>query len=169
MRKLLTGRLLSLAWNVMLSALAIGCLLLALPALADVPVAVPAASPFSGLFSMQGLGGLLTLVAGALGTMKWLSERRKRIVAKVAHYAFLITEDAGNEIDGDDVFDKAAHALKVIDEYMVANGWRPLRPGEVAVAKLELSASHGAEVAKAKVAEAAAVAAVDAQAEARPS
>ncbi len=93
----------------------------------------------------------------------------KQIGAVVANSAYLEAPDKGEARAGaikeiHDGFDKAAAGLKKVDEYMVANGWRPLKPGEVQLAQMQLQAIHGGEVAKAKVAEAAAVATVEAKA-----
>lgn len=105
------------------------------------------------------VGTGLGLALSALGGLAFMTQRRKRVVALAAYHAFHIVEDIGNELEGDDGFDKAAAYLKKLDEYLVANGWRPLKVGEVDAAKLTGSALHGAEVAKTKVAVAAAEAA----------
>lgn len=128
--------------------------------------AAPAPAPVQGigdklleLASPGTVGTVASLILGALGGLAFLTMRRKKLVALASYYAFHIVEDIGNEIDGEDGFDKTARYLQKVDEYMRANGWRPLKPGEVEVAKLQASALHGAEVAKAKVAVAAAEAA----------
>jgi hypothetical protein len=102
-----------------------------------------------------GLGVVLSL----LGGLAWFAGRRKRIVGFAAYHAFHIVEDIGNELEGEDGFDKTARYLKELDAWLLANGWRPLKPGEQVVAKMEAQALHGAEVAKTKVAVAAAEAA----------
>lgn len=113
-----------------------------------------------GFLTPSGLASALALIGGFIGGLAFLTQRRKKIVALAAYYAFHITEDIGLEMDGDDKLDKAAEYLKQVDAYMVAKGWRPLKPGEVAAVALEGRALHGAEIAKAKVAEAAALAQV---------
>jgi len=111
------------------------------------------------LVTPRTVGTGLGLVLSAIGGLAFMTQRRKRIVALAAYHAFHIVEDIGNEIEGDDGFDKAAAYLKKLDEYLVANGWRPLKPGELDAAKLTASAMHGVEVAKEKIAVAAATAA----------
>ncbi len=107
-----------------------------------------------------GVGSLLALVASVIGGLSWFSSKRKAQISLAVYHAFHCAEDEGNEIEGEDVFDKAARALKVVDEYMVGHGWRPLKPGETAVAKLELSSIAGQAVAKTAIAVAAAEAQV---------
>jgi hypothetical protein len=116
-----------------------------------------------GFVSPEGVLSILTMVGGAIGGLVWFTSRRKKLIALAAYHAFHIVEDIGLEIEGDDGFDKTARYLKELDAFMVANGWRQLKPGEVESAKLQAKALHGAEVAKAKVAAAAAVAATEAQ------
>lgn len=116
-------------------------------------------SLFERLLSPAAIGTAISVVGGLVAGIAWLSVRRKKLLALGSYYAFHIVEDIGAELDGEDGFDKTARYLKELDAYMVANGWRPLKPGEVAVAKMQASALHGVEVAKAKVAEAAATAA----------
>lgn len=141
---------------------------LSLPAFAQAPDAAPVPQPSAGQAVGQALLGFLSpggvatglgLVLSLIGGMVWFSDRRKRLVALGAYYAFHVVEDVGNEIEGDDGFDKTARYLKELDAWMLAHGWRPLKPGEVDSAKLQASALHGVEVAKTKVAEAAASAA----------
>lgn len=102
-------------------------------------------SPSGILSVLGGLGGLTGLVA-------WLTQRRKKFIAYAIHHGFMIAENAGIEDDEEDSkVDKAAIALKAIDEWMLKNGWRPLTPEEKLIAELQLQAKHGEEVAKAKV------------------
>lgn len=108
-----------------------------------------------------GVATALGVVLSLVGGLVWLTSRRKRVVALAAYHAFHIVEDIGNELEGEDGFDKTARYLKELDAWLLANGWRPLKPGETAVAKMEAQALHGAEVAKAKVAIAAAEAAAE--------
>jgi hypothetical protein len=118
--------------------------------------------------SPSGVATIFGLVASAIGGLVWFTSRRKRLVALAAYHAFHIIEDIGNELEGEDGFDKTARYLQKVDEFMRANGWRPLKPGEVDSAKMQASALHGAEIAKAKVAAAAAVAAAEASKLASP-
>lgn len=107
-------------------------------------------------------GGVATALGVALslvGGLVWLTTRRKRIVGLAAYHAFHIVEDIGNELEGEDGFDKTARYLKELDAWLLANGWRPLKPGEVSVAKMEAQMLHGEQIARTKVAVAAAEAA----------
>lgn len=116
----------------------------------------------AGFLTPGGLASVLALVGSIVATFVWLTARRKKLVAIASYYAFHIVEDVGAEIEGDDAWDKTARYLREVDAYMVAKGWRPLKPGEIAAVKLEASALHGMEVAKTKIAEAAAVAQAEA-------
>lgn len=126
----------------------------------QMPSAAPAAAPSSFIEQVESYATAPN-VAWALGTLlsmgavaKFLTERRKRIVALVVKNAFYATEDAANETS-DPRFDKLANALKTADAWCVAHSWRPLTPGEQAIATLQLQSQHGEEIAKAKVAAAA--------------
>ncbi len=99
-----------------------------------------------------GVGVLLSV--GAVAT--FATQKRKRVLALVVKDVFYATEDAANE-SGDPNFNKAASALKALDAWCVAHGWRPLTPGEQAIATLKLQSIHGEEIAKAKVAAAGAL------------
>ncbi len=112
-----------------------------------------------GFLTPGGVGAGLAVVLSLVGGLAFFTQRRKKVVALAAYHAFHIVEDIGNELEGEDGFDKTARYLAELDKYMVANGWRPLKPGEVEVAKLKASSMHGEEVAKTKVAVAAAEAA----------
>lgn len=128
------------------------CLLVAAAALADSTAQSPEPSLFARLFTPEALvGAAVTLIGGIFGGAKWLSARRKKLIALATYHAFHMTEDACNETEGEDVFDKVKFALMKADEYMVANGWRPLKPGEVTRAKLGFQALHGEQIAAAKV------------------
>lgn len=78
------------------------------------------------------LGAAATLAGG----LTWFSKDRKRRVALAVYHAFHIVEDIAAETEGEDAFDKAAVGLQKADEFLVANGWRPLKPGEQTVAGL---------------------------------
>lgn len=125
----------------------------AMPALALSQVApeAPSLEPAPAWAVPAWLLSGITLVLGALGGFAFFSGKRKRIVALAILRGYQIVEDIGNELEGEDGFDKAARAMKEIDNWMLANGWRPLKPGEKAAAELELKALHGAGIAAAKV------------------
>ena len=111
------------------------------------PVVAPASTIGSKLLELvttpSGLGTIVMLVFGALGGVLGTNEVRRRRVALGVYHAFHIVEDVSKETETT-VDDKIAAGLKAADEYLVANGWRPLKPGEVAVAKLGFSALNGA-------------------------
>jgi len=122
-------------------------MLVLMPFAALAQVTAPA-SPFAGLLdqflSPSGIASIVgALAAFVFGVWK-LGDVRKKQVATGAYYAFHLVEDLAatteNTID-----DKVAAGLKALDQYMVANGWRPLKPGEQEVAKLTFSAMHGAQ------------------------
>lgn len=102
---------------------------------------------------------LALLVTGLLGLLaKFITAalRRKRI-ALVVYHAFHIVEDLDAEISGDTPADRAAAKAKLflgkINDYMLANGWRALKPGEEQVALLQASAIHGAQKVQLRTAE----------------
>ncbi len=135
-------------------------------ALAQTVELPPAAPPVMGVLDLlktnflspAGLAGLAITVLGIIGRFAWLTEKRKRILAKGVHHVFAIVEDIGNEMAGDDVFDKGARGLQELDKWLVLQGWRPASSAEQALAKMDLQAIHGNEIAKAKVIATAAVA-----------
>ncbi len=132
-------------------------------------VAIIGAPPPSGLggvllgfLTPSGIASALAVVLGLVGSFSFFDAKRKRILALATYYAFHIVEDVVADLADGPVkngFNKTQEALKQIDAYMLANGYRQLKVGEVAVATQMLSAQHGIEVAKAKVAVAAALAA----------
>jgi hypothetical protein len=97
---------------------------------------------------------LLGLIGGALG----LSALRKRQIAIVTQHAFNAVEDFAATTETS-VDDKIAAGLKVANEWMVAQGWRPLRTGELDVVRMGFTALNGATKVAEKVAANAQVAA----------
>lgn len=95
------------------------------------------------LLSPVGIMTLLGVVGSGLGLLVKTEVRRRRVALAVYH-AYHIVEDLSAE-DGKDnsAMDKAATGLKMADDWMIANGWRPLKPLEQAVAKLEFKSIHG--------------------------
>ena len=98
-------------------------------------------SPLKGLITpdniIEGLLAVLAVVAGLIH----LSDKRKRLVATGAYYAFHIV----NDLDSQGVLkaSKVETGLQKVDAWMVANGWRPLNPGEQEIAKMQFSAMNG--------------------------
>jgi len=132
-------------------------LLSQLPVVLDQPVA-NAAAPGIGtqilnmLLSPSGIATAVSLIFAGLGLVLGTSEVRRRRVALAVHHGFLIAEDIAAETPGQDVVDKIAAALKAADDYALANGWRALKPGEQARAKLEFTSLNGAQKVAEKVA-----------------
>ena len=103
------------------------------------------------LLSPSGLAMLVGAVGSVLGLVLGADVVRRRRVALAAYHAFHIVEDLASETDNK-VDDKVAEGLKALDAYLVANGWRPLKPGETEVAKLTFTAMNGASKLAEKVA-----------------
>lgn len=102
---------------------------------------------FSQFLTPSGIASIVVTVLGLVGGAMGLSAVRKRQIAIVTQHAFHGVEDFAatteNTID-----DKVAVGLRIADEWMRAQGWRPLRPDEQAVVKLGFNAMHGAETAE---------------------
>lgn len=101
---------------------------------------------------LAGVFGALTAVLGLVGID---SVVRKRRVALAAYHAFHIVEDLGAERPGPDVFDKGAAFLGALNDYFLANGWRPPKPGEQQLALLKAKEIHGTYKAEEKLRQAA--------------
>lgn len=128
-------------------------LMLFLPAVA-LAQAAPAAAPGIG---SQVLAFVLahltaTVVVGtilpALLTFggHYLSDRRKRQVATGVYYAAHIAADIDAELapgGAKNTADKVAAYLQQTDAWLLAHGWRPLKPGEQAAAALQAKAMVG--------------------------
>ncbi|RKH94497.1 hypothetical protein D7Y15_42625 [Corallococcus sp. AB030] len=113
-------------------------------------------SILDALLTPTSIGIVLGAVTGAIGLFAggtWLTERRKRRIALGAYHAFHVVEDIAAEDPENTALNKAAKGLEVIDTWMKANGWRPLKPGEQALVKLQFSALHGEQKAEEKVQE----------------
>ncbi len=101
--------------------------------------------------SPTGLGTIVTVVMGVLGGILSTNEIRRRRVALGTYHAFHIVEDLSKETENT-IDDKVAAGLKALDEYMIANGWRALKPGEQPLAKLGFQSLNGASKLAEKVA-----------------
>lgn len=104
------------------------------------------------LGSSGGIATIVTLVGGVLAMAFGSNVVLKRRIALAAYHAFHVTEDIANEDTSENGIDKAAVALKQIDAYFAANGWRPMKPGDVELAKLQLQSLSGQEVQAKKLA-----------------
>ncbi|MCY1042687.1 hypothetical protein OV208_15285 [Corallococcus sp. bb12-1] len=132
----------------------------ALAAVLTAPVAMAQATSGAGssildaLLTPANIGIALGVIASGVGLFfggTWLTTARKRRIAMAAYHAFHIVEDVASEDPADNGLDKASRGLKVIDNWMKANGWRALKPGEQEAAKLEFRSMHGAQAAEVKV------------------
>ncbi|GMT96357.1 hypothetical protein KH5H1_04760 [Corallococcus caeni] len=87
--------------------------------------------------------GIIGLFAG----VSWLTETRKRRIALAAYHAYHVMEDVKAECKAAGksypFVDITEAALGKANEYMVANGWRTLKPREQASATLQFKSLHG--------------------------
>ncbi|PZR17542.1 MAG: hypothetical protein DI536_04305 [Archangium gephyra] len=120
-------------------------LIVFLPSLAFAQtVTLPASSPtlLERLLSPELIATIVGAVIAGVFTFLKLDENRKKQIAIVTGHAYHLVNDlaatTSNTID-----DKVAVGLRVADEYMRAQGWRPLKPNEKEVVKLDFSALHG--------------------------
>lgn len=101
----------------------------------------------------QGIASVVLTVLGLIAGVAGLSAQRKRQIAIVTEHAFHGVEDFAATTETT-VDDKVAAGLKIADEWMKAQGWRPLKPNEAEVVKLGFSALNGQTKVAEKVAEA---------------
>ena len=101
----------------------------------------------------QGIASVVLTVLGPIAGAAGLSAQRKRQIAIVTEHAFHGVEDFAATTETT-VDDKVAAGLKIADEWMRAQGWRPLKPNEAEVVKLGFSALNGQTKVAEKVAEA---------------
>lgn len=98
---------------------------------------------------LTNLGSIVAGLCLLLGLLLGPSVVRRRRVALAIFHAFQIVEDLQAEAPSAGL-GKAAQGLKAADEWMRANGWRPLHAGEQELAKLtfkSLNAQTDAHVA----------------------
>jgi len=125
------------------------------------PVPTPAPTPapsvlgeFAKQFiTPQGIASVVLTVLGLIAGAAGLSAQRKRQIAIVTEHAFHGVEDFAATTETT-VDDKVAAGLRIADEWMKAQGWRPLRPNETEVVKLGFSALNGSTKVAEKIAEA---------------
>lgn len=108
-------------------------------------------SLLDALLSPTGIVTAIGVLGGIVGLLTGANAIRRRRVATAVFHAFHIVEDLDNEMNSEHL-DKVVAGLKAADDWMKANGWRALRPGEQEVAKLEFTALNGQMHASAKVA-----------------
>ncbi|WP_426751735.1 hypothetical protein [Myxococcus sp. Y35] len=110
-------------------------------------------SILDSLLTPTAIGTALSVIVGAVGLFgagTWLTATRKRRIALAFHHAYNIVEDVAAEDPAENFADKAAKGLKLADDWLKANGWRPLKPHEEALGRMEFSALHGAQKAEEK-------------------
>lgn len=121
---------------------------------AEVAPAPPGESVVAGFFKQfvtpQGIASVVVTILGLVGGALGLSALRKRQIAIATNGAFHLVEDFAATTETD-IDDKIALGLQKANEWMVAQGWRPLKPGEVDSVKLGFTAINGAMKAAEKV------------------
>lgn len=104
----------------------------------------------SGLFTAGNIAVAVGILLTAIFSFVKLRADRKRLIASIAHHAYLTVEDL--DAQGALHIPKVEAGLKAADEWAVKNGWRPLDPGEQQVAQLQFTALNGAAKQAEKVA-----------------
>lgn len=122
----------------------------------DVPAQVAPAPSIGAklvelITSPTGLGLIITTLGGIIGAVVGVNEVRRRRIALATYHAFHVVEDLSKETENT-VDDKIATGLKSLNDYLVANGWRALKPGEEPLAKLGFQSLNGASKLAEKVA-----------------
>lgn len=92
--------------------------------------------------SPTGLATIVGLLLGGVGLLTGTNAIRRRRVALAVYHAFHVVEDLDTELNNT-TLDKAVEGLKAADNWLKANGWRELKPGEQELAKLEFTAMNG--------------------------
>jgi hypothetical protein len=94
------------------------------------------------IFSAGAIQVILGVITSALAVFKILNVVRKKNIATAIYHTYHIVEDIAAADKSENGIDKTAAALKTIDQWMAAQGWRPLKPGEQALAKMAWSSMH---------------------------
>ncbi len=95
------------------------------------------------LLTKENLLIAIPVLLGGLGLLLGTSEVRKRRIALAVFHGYRIARDIADETPGEDAADIVEAALKAADEYMAAHGWRPLKEGELPLAKLQVRSESG--------------------------
>lgn len=91
---------------------------------------------------------VLSTVAAILVSLKVLDEKRKNYVATATSIAFNVVNDivAMRKKQGaEGAFEKVAAGLKVANDWMQSNGWKPLSESEQKVVEIGFQALNGQE------------------------
>lgn len=115
------------------------------------PVPTAGAKLLELVLSPSGFGVIASVLGSVLALIVGTAEVRRRRVALAVYHAFHVVEDVSKETDTT-ADDKVAAGLRALDSYLVANGWRPLKPGEEQLAKLGFQSLNGAQALAEKVA-----------------
>lgn len=107
------------------------------------PVLAAAAS-----FLGDHLGTLLTFLLSIPAVSALLSVRNKRRLSLAVYHAFHVVEDMDDDESVAGKLDKEKAGLKVVNDYMLAHGWRAPKPGELEVAKMEFKSLNAQADAK---------------------
>lgn len=106
------------------------------------------------LLSTEVISTIVVVVLGIVGHFVTSAVRRRHI-ALATYHAYHITKTLGEEIPGKDPAEWVSKVLERANDYMVANGWRPLKDGEKPVVELEAKSLEGrAQAAKEAIKEA---------------
>jgi hypothetical protein len=97
--------------------------------------------------SFEALVAVVSVVLSALALVLGKGVVRRRRVALATYHAFHIVEDVAAECRAAGkafpYLDKASAGLSYANEWMRANGWRELKPGEEVRAQLGFKVLHG--------------------------
>jgi hypothetical protein len=96
------------------------------------------------LLTPTGIASAVAVLLGVVFSLVKLGDRRRAIVATIAHHAFLCVEDLKKQVDNPATLDKVAAGLKAADDYARLQGWRALTDDEKALVKVQFSALNGA-------------------------
>jgi hypothetical protein len=91
------------------------------------------------------IGLALGIISSLAGGFKLLNVIRKRNVATAIYHAYNIVNDLAAANKSGEAFNKSATALRSVDSWMIANGWRTLKPNEQELALLSWKSRHGSK------------------------
>lgn len=102
---------------------------------------------------LNNLGAIVAALMALAGLVLGPSTIRRRRVALAIYHAYHVVEDVDAELGPDNTtLDKPLAGLKAADEWLKANGWRALEPGEQDLAKLTFKSMNAQSDAKSALA-----------------